>query len=480
LYLLSEVRPDAQLVVGHVRHGLRDDEADARLAARHAAALEVGYLERSVAVARTGDGPEADARKARYGALSQMAEQVGARAVLAGHSADDQAETVLMNLVRGSGLTGISGMAPQRDLDGRVLLRPLLGVRRVDIRAYIQGEGLDVAHDPTNTDVSQRRARVRMRALPALASLAGGDGDVVGALTRLADLARMDAAALDRVAVTQGLQVVHAWGPARCVRYADLSNMPVALATRVVRMMVDQVQEHAGSIDTATVWRLLELAPGQALSVSGGAWATSGAGWLGIRPEGDRLRSAFPAIRVEVPGATALMHINAQVHADQPWETRQNDGDGQPQLPGGVWEQAAPTLDRAATVAPASLAAPPPGPTPRMDRMWVVLPASVAESLSIRARLPGDRLRTASGRRKLQDLFTDQGVPRAIRDLVPVVVDKHDEPVWIPGIGSRHMDIALTASVRLWLTPLQPADTPKALDDDDPDHTRMRYSHAAG
>lgn len=119
-----------------------------------------------------------------------------------------------------------------------------------------------------------------------------------------------------------------------------------------------------------------------------------------------------------------------------------------------------------------------------MDRMWVVLPASVAESLSIRARLPGDRLRTASGRRKLQDLFTDQGVPRAIRDLVPVVVDKHDEPVWIPGIGSRHMDIALTASVRLWLTPLQPADTPKALDealdDDDPDHTRMRYSHAAG
>lgn len=449
-YLVDEARPDLHAVIGHVRHGLRDDRADAAQAADHAAALGVGYLERSVDVRPSGEGTEAAARRERYAALLAMARQVRADAVLVGHTADDQAETVVMNIARASGLRGVSGMAQARDVDGVVLLRPLLRLRREDVRGYVSGEGLDAVHDPTNDDPGQRRVRAREEVVPALALLSGGPGDPVGALTRLADLARDDAEALDVVADAEAARLIRHWGPVRCLEIAALRRLPVGVATRLLRRLAATGGRLAGADAVAT---LVGLTPGEAAHVAGGAWATCGGGWLAVKPPG--AGGPLEPRSVDVPGVTPLPEIGLVLHADRPWVLpRPSPGSAdQPRLP--LDDEPPPLADVDAPPVDALVRGPvPPGARSRSAGTWVPLPA--VDPLTVRARRPGDRLRLAHGTRKLQDLYTDHGVPRAARDLVPVVVDAGDEPVWVPGVAVRRFDAAAVAHVRLWLAEAGP------------------------
>jgi len=170
-----------------VDHGLQ--EGSAAVAARAAAQVEALGVEAQVVqveVTDRGDGPEADARVARYRALLADRDAV----VLVGHTLDDQAETVLLGLARGSGTRSLAGM-PQRQ--GR-LLRPLLGVRRSETQAACEEAGLEWWSDPHNADPAYSRSRVRA----ALTTLdeAIGPG-LAEALARTAELARADADLLD-------------------------------------------------------------------------------------------------------------------------------------------------------------------------------------------------------------------------------------------------------------------------------------------
>ncbi|GII97716.1 tRNA(Ile)-lysidine synthase [Sediminihabitans luteus] len=183
-----------------VDHGLQpgSDAVAARAAAQCRALgldpVEVRAVE--VAGARAG-GPEAAARTARYAALDAAAQEHDAVAVLLGHTLDDQAESVLLGLARGSGARSLAGIAPVR---GR-LRRPLLGMRRAETEAVCAARGLDPWHDPTNgpgTTGLPRRSRVRHEVLPVLAAVLGPD--VVLSLARTADLLRDDADLLDHLA----------------------------------------------------------------------------------------------------------------------------------------------------------------------------------------------------------------------------------------------------------------------------------------
>lgn len=191
-----EARRSALRVVGvTVDHGLQDGSAEhARQVAdqmRGIGADEVLVV--PVTVAGEG-GPEAAARRARYAALDAAADQAGAEMVLLGHTRDDQAETVLLGLARGSGARSLSGMAP---VSGRYH-RPLLGLSRADTAAACRAEGLDVWTDPHNEDLAYARVRVRHQVLPVLEGALGPG--IVEALARTARLLRDDADALDTLA----------------------------------------------------------------------------------------------------------------------------------------------------------------------------------------------------------------------------------------------------------------------------------------
>jgi tRNA(Ile)-lysidine synthase len=430
-YLVAEARPDLELTLVHVRHGLREDRRDLEVVTRHASWLGLPLEVREVEVVPAGRGVEAAARQARYGALREVRAAVGAAHVLLGHHADDQAETVLLRAARGTGTAGLGAMPPVRG----DLVRPLLRLRRVDLRRFVDLEGLPAADDPTNADPAVRRSLVRHELLPALDRIGP---DAVGALARLADLAREDAEALEAWAEQVTRRARRRIGSVRVVSDAALAAAPVGVARRVVRRLVLEVagagDRAAGEADgdrvagdadrhppsAATVARVLELAPGRTVHLPGGLRASAGGGWRAVYPADAPETRAVP---LAVPGTTVWAAAGLRVVAHTPDE-------GPP--PTAAQGQIAFALPDAWTPPPVRLdagAAPPGG---LRERLRVVLPASTP-ALQVRPRRPGDRVVTAVGTQRLQDVLVDAGVPRPIRDLWPVVADDH-RVVWVPGL----------------------------------------------
>ena len=201
-------RGDVRVGAIIVDHGLQ--EGSAAVASRTAQTLtDLGLhpvMTEKVQVPVGNMGPEMAARTARYTAFTKAVEATGARAVLLGHTLDDQAETVLLGLSRGSGTRSLAGMPPVRVEGGATYLRPFLGLRRTDMLDICDAETLNPWIDPTNTDQSLMRARIRHSVLPYLEEHLGGD--VARSLARTASVAGPDAEYLDgqaQVAYEQAL-----------------------------------------------------------------------------------------------------------------------------------------------------------------------------------------------------------------------------------------------------------------------------------
>ncbi|WP_406258096.1 tRNA lysidine(34) synthetase TilS [Streptomyces nigra] len=195
----------------------------------------------AVTVGRSG-GPEAAARDARYAALDDAAERHGAAAVLLGHTRDDQAETVLLGLARGSGIRSLSGMAAVSGADGRYR-RPFLGLDRQTARKACMVQSLPVWDDPHNADPAYTRSRLRQEGLPALEKALGKG--VVEALARTAQLSRDDADALDAWASQAETAVRDAAGLLDC---AKLYTLPPAVRRRILRRAAIEAGAPAGSL----------------------------------------------------------------------------------------------------------------------------------------------------------------------------------------------------------------------------------------
>jgi tRNA(Ile)-lysidine synthase len=218
----------------HVDHGLRENSyAEAELVAQLATQLEAQFESRTVTV-ELGANTEARAREARYGALPQ--------GVMTGHTADDQAETILINLLRGSGTRGLAGMQPTAQ-------RPLMQLRRNETVALCNALGIAVFNDPSNDNERFQRNRIRHEVLPLLESLA--KRDLVPVLTRQADLLRDDDDLLNELA--------SAIDPTDALA---LAVAPVALSRRAIRLWLTNPLVP----DSATVERVLEVARGNTLA----------------------------------------------------------------------------------------------------------------------------------------------------------------------------------------------------------------------
>ena len=220
-----------------VDHGLQDEsERVAAEAAAKASALGIEALVERVVVGESGEGPEADARAARYAALRRVARAEDAP-VLLGHTLDDQAETVLLGLSRGSGAGSLQGMAPVRmDDDGTTWIRPLLAVRRETTRAACAAEGLEPWDDPHNADPRYLRVRAREHVLPVLETELGPG--IAEALARTAEQLREDAEAFDEMIHETIEDIVEHAEAGISVSAAALAANPAALRNRVIRLVV--------------------------------------------------------------------------------------------------------------------------------------------------------------------------------------------------------------------------------------------------
>jgi tRNA(Ile)-lysidine synthase len=380
-----ERRP--RLVAAHLDHGLRPDSPDdARFCERLCERLGIPFRAGRADVARRahsdGDGIEAAARCERYAFLRRVARETGAAAIAVAHTRDDQAETLLLHLLRGAGGSGLGGM---RHRSGD-LLRPLLEVSREQVLEHLRSRGLEWREDPSNADPAFTRNRVRHELLPWLESrfnprlretLAG----TAGLLADEDDHLEAEAAGL----LAAASPCDRGWSLPR----AALCNAAPALARRALRQLVTRA---AGQPPRRVqVERLLALArdpgaSGRRLPLPGGREARIRFETLWVGPP----RTARPfAVPLEVPGSVVLP--DGRAVTARAWESRGFPREGAALVMAG-------------------------------------------DQLTVRTRRPGDRARRNGLEVSLKRLLLDRRVPADRRDELPLVARGH-EILWGPGLG---------------------------------------------
>jgi tRNA(Ile)-lysidine synthase len=348
LATLRDRREIAGVVALHVDHGLRaGGEEDAACAA--AACAQLGVPFESVRVRVDPGNVQAQARKARYAALRAAAVRVGATRIATGHTRTDQAETVLLRLLRGAGARGLAAIPPRRGL----LVRPLIDRSRAEGIAYCVRAGLAWRDDPTNATPRFARNRLRLSVWPALVALAPA---AERALARAADLARADERALARraklIAGTDG-----------SVAVSSLAAEPLAVRHRLVRRLWRSAGGE-GALEAAHVEAALALTrrgrPGR-VALPGGLEARCRYGVLAIGPAA-KAAAKVADVPVPAPGrytvpARGTVEISARDPAGVPWPLllrsrrpgdrfRPEGGRGAKKLKGWLIDRKVPREDR--------------------------------------------------------------------------------------------------------------------------------------
>lgn len=395
--------------LAHLNHMIRGEAADRdesfcrELAGRLGLEFDAARIDVPALARATGRSFEDAARNARYDFLRRVAEQKGAGRIAVGHTLDDQAETVLLQLVRGSGPRGLAGIHPRVGL----IIRPLIATRRQALRDYLESENLPNIVDETNLDLSIPRNRVRHELIPYLER--AFSPAVVKVLVRTAEISRIDADYLDSMARSAFDRLVAAGDESVEIDVSGLLDLPDALAWRVLRLAASRVSS-GRSAGFDLVQRLLRQARRRANSTIQIPGATS-------RRRGGKLRleKGRPA-GCEFAGTNYLpvsLSIPGEVFLAGPDRTLSAQTSSWP-LPG---DGGSDFLKRSAA------------------NVAVIDAGSFSGGLLVRSRRPGDRFRPLGmkGRKKLHDFFVDRKVPREERDSVPIVVDALDRIVWVAG-----------------------------------------------
>ncbi|MFN3650561.1 MAG: tRNA lysidine(34) synthetase TilS [Armatimonadota bacterium] len=392
----------------HVHHGMRGEAAEAdvrfleQLCGDWSVPLTVVRVDVPALARARRISVEEAGRDARYAAFAEVAGSRGAERVATAHHADDQVETVLMNLLRGTGTDGLAGIPEERPLargSAVRVVRPLLDRSRAELAAYCEAHGLQPRHDVTNDDLSYRRNRLRATVLPLLEA---ESPSLRSHLLQLSRQVREEQSALERLAAElRSASSVTTTGPGLVLDAGTLAQAPPALARRALRQLLEEATPGV-EISAALLQRLWELvAAGEPSAVD-----LPGAPWRARRVRDQlRLEPAEPR-RSPTPVLPRTLSLSGEVEA--------------------------PELGIALRL---EVGHPP--DDPRRPPLEAVLDLqALRPPLCLRAPERGDRFRPlgAPGTRLLSDLFTDRKIPREERAAWPVLADE-EGIVWVVGLA---------------------------------------------
>ncbi len=363
---------------------------------------------------------EVAARRVRYAFLEEARVASRSDHVAVAHTRDDQAETVLMRLIRGAGTRGLRGVLPARD----AVVRPLLDCDRSELQQFLAARGESWVEDETNADVSYPRNRVRHELLPLLADRYRPS--VARVLARTADVAAHDDALLEHLAEEALTPLVTKTAATIRLDAAGLCALPLALRRRGAR----QVLVRAGarrSPGHADIERLL------------GVCAPTGPA-----------ASQCAGVRVERFSADEVLLTRNIARASSP-----NVGDHLLSVPGSAALVELGSGCRVDAVGPITRA----GAEVPHSHQVALRASAVGLPLVVRSRRPGDRIRPVGlhGTKTLQDLLVDRKVPRAERHRIPVVADANGKIVWVVGHAVAAHVAASSQDDVIVLTFVQPA-----------------------
>lgn len=382
--------------IAHLNHGIRGEAADIdeefvrALAQEWNLPVTVERVDVPALRRKLRMGEEEAARQARYEFLRRTANKIGASKIAVGHTADDRAESVLMNVIRG---TGIEGLGALRPVAGNIV-RPLLDTWRSDIEAYIRENQLPFRIDESNLDLAYTRNRVRHELVPLLEK--HYNPRIKNALVRLAEIAQsaadfIECAALDAVGKITYRGAIDA---------EMLCDLPEALRYQIVRSEIERIKGDLRDVEFEQIDRVVRmLGSGDDFTItlpSGKIYAVRRGNEFRI-VEKEQLPEVEPfEIELNVPGRTQIPQIGLVIEAER-------------------------------------IESPQPEKTP--PDVVLIPEDAICGTLRIRSIRPGDRIIPFGMResKKLQDVFVDKKVPRAKRALAGVVVD--DEKIlWVVGI----------------------------------------------
>ncbi len=396
-------------IVAHLDHGLRGAESAADAAFVVATATSWGLRVIVESANLPAGTTAATARAVRYAFLARTATVEQVDAVLVAHQADDQAETVLMHLLRGAGPAGLRGMRPhvawqewaasaiaagQVPLHGPPLLRPLLAVSRAALAAYCADHGLTPRQDPTNHNLHSLRARIRYQLLPKLAA---ENRHITAALGRTARICAEDYDFIQQALAAQWpLLIVEQRRGLIAFDRAALRALHPSLRRYALRRAIAKLGDEEPSL--AQIDAALYLVAGHAGSQ------------MRLTPQVTlvcdqqvvtlRLPTAEPSSVPQIAEPVSLPD-NGSVPLTNGWQCVVQDY-----------------------------------PPAHLDRWWLGLARPAVGPLSLRPRRAGDRMRPAGapGSRRVQDIFVDLHVPRALRDGWPLLVAADGQILWLVGL----------------------------------------------
>lgn len=436
-----------EMIVAHLDHGLRGDEGheDSRFVERLSDELGVPCVTEVVDPSeherRSGLSLEDWARRARYAFLRRVMAEHHAERIVTGHTRDDQAETILLHWLRGSGLAGLRGMAPLRE----GIARPLLAVTHRQSLAYCAARGWQPREDSSNRDPRFLRNRIRHELLPLLESY---NPNMRELLVRNGELLADDEAWLEAQAQsawsgvadtrTPSIPKGHLSGSVRLFR-GPLRDLPAALRHRVYRMAAHRLAGPGFTLEArhiAAIDRLLTRGhTGGVLHLAAGVTTRLDYDMLvfqkgsvspsprrgGGRGSGDARTAAIPHIwNLPVPGVIEMPKLGWRIRA---WLTN-----GAPGSEDDAGLPPAPEL-------PSLSFADRPAEIGRAESRVYLDASATGDDLTVRTWQPGDRFRPLGmgGEKKLQDYFSDAKVPRALRSRLPLVWNA-DHLVWVAGL----------------------------------------------
>ena len=399
LHLLK--RAGIDIAAGHLHHGQRPEaDTELRLCEAFCQELDVPFVSGRADVPRMSSelkiGLEEAGRHARYNFLQNASYRLQADLIATAHTRNDQAETVILNLCRGSGLHGLAGIPPSRDN----IVRPLLPFTREETRSYCQEHGLWFHDDPANEDLSFSRARIRHRILPELAFINPKVDDAIARLAQLADeedrfLNGMAASVLEQTEQTLNGDLNFLTSSIELALHTDkIKTLPTTLMKRAVRLATKFL---GGALDfhqTETLVQSIQEGGNGSLTGEGGKVVVE---WdertIHLRQLEDVAAFRFP---LTLPGETFGEEFG--------------------------WVITAVRADTGERNLRASLQA-----TLNADK--------VVGQLYFRSVSPGDKLNPIGfdGHRKVSDLMSDRKLSRAARQRLPIICDMLG-PLWLPGV----------------------------------------------
>ncbi len=408
LFLKLMEQYDLKLVVAHLNHCLRPEgpgeaEAVAKLAGEHGLPCEIRAVDIGALKNELGIGEEEAGRLARYQLFLEVANKYNATTLATGHHRDDLAETVLLNIIRGSSVDGLAGILPKRRWKGLKLIRPLLCLRRSEIEEFCNLNNLKPFTDSSNLERNYKRNKLRLDLIPYLEKQY--NPRIIEALANLGDLAAQDRRLLQALARLYYKRYAHFDGPFTRLDRTAVIDLPPALKGRVIfKALAKHIAP--GQLNRLHIRRLegflANSKEGSRLSLPGGMEAKLSGPFLILSP----VKQKGPEKRLDpvilpVPGHIMLSPsscIEAKMISRQEMS----------------W---------------------PPGKNQAYLDFEKLPPAP----LLVRSRRPGDRFHPqgAKGSKKLKDFLIDQKVPLARRQKLPLVT-VGEEIIWLAGLRIAH------------------------------------------